>query len=129
MGYEGCGREVICHKKVQQSFPNHSLTPPPQNHKFLDALLSIITHARKVPFCLLNFIPDYQTVTELLLFCLFFGQFCNAVTAEFQRSTSFCWACACDHLFSKLCANKLVPNNIFTVIYGLNNLKSNYELL
>ena len=33
-GRRGCGGEVICLKKVQQSFLNQSLDPP--NQKFLD---------------------------------------------------------------------------------------------
>ena len=36
-GCEGCGGEVICLKRVQQSFLNQSLDPPPPpNQKFLD---------------------------------------------------------------------------------------------
>ena len=35
-GGKGCGGEVICHKKVQQSFLNQSLDLPRPHQKFLD---------------------------------------------------------------------------------------------
>lgn len=62
------------------------------------------------------------------MFCLFSVSSAMLLPLRFSAPPHSVVTCACDHFFSKLCANRLVPNNIFIVINGLNNLKSNYEL-